>query len=81
MPKINEKKKTVSSTPYLKTLKLKLGCRVMLTVKTLSIGTLMGVVREKGRGEVKILMIKFDSEDSGMETRRCHPVSAKQFPS
>ena len=87
MPKIDKKKKTVSPTPYLQTLKLKLGCRVMMTVNidvrdclcNGSIGTLMGFIKDKNNGEVKILMVKFDSEDSGRDMRRCHPALAKQF--
>ena len=87
MPKIDKKKKTVSTTPYLQTLKLKMGCRVMLTVNidvkdclcNGSIGTLMGVIKDKHSAEVKILMVKFDIEDSGREMRRCHPVLTNQF--
>jgi ATP-dependent DNA helicase PIF1 len=88
MPKIDKKKKTVSTTPFLQTLKLKVGCRVMLTVNidvrdclcNGSIGTLRNMIKEKQNGEVKILMVEFDSVDSGQEMRRCHPVLASQFP-
>ena len=88
VPTIHEKKKTVACTPYLQTLKLKLGCRVMLTANidvrdslcNGSIGTLKGILKDKNDGEVKILMIKFNNEDSGREMRRQHPHLSKQFP-
>ena len=59
-PKIHPKKNTVGPTPYLQTLCLKPGCRVMLTVNLNvpdslsngSIGTLKGVIKE-GRGNAE----------------------------
>ena len=86
MPKIDKTKKTVSTTPYLQTLLLKTGCRVMLTVNidvrdclcNGSIGTLIAVLKQNG--EVKIIMVKFDSENSGREMRRCHPQYTKKNP-
>ena len=58
-PKIHPKKNTVGPTPYLQTLCLKPGCRVMLTVNLNvpdslsngSIGTLKGVIKETGNAE------------------------------
>ena len=88
VPKIDKKRKTVANTPFLQTLKVKVGCRVMLTVNidvrdclcNGSIGTLRYVIRETKEGEVKILMVEFDSADSGQEMRRCHPILAAKFP-
>ena len=59
-PKIHPKKHTVGATPYLQTLCVKAGCRVMLTVNldvpdslsNGSIGTLKGVIKE-GRGHAE----------------------------
>ena len=87
VPKLHKKKCTVEPTPYLQTLHVKMGCRVMLTVNidvrdclcNGSIGTLGGIVKDKN-GQVTILMVKFDSGDSGREMQRCHPQLAKVFP-
>ena len=43
-----------------------------------SIGTLIAVLKQNG--EVKILIVKFDSENSGREMRRCHPQYTKKYP-
>ena len=88
MPKLDKKKKTVSTTPFLQTLKLKVGCRVMLTVNidvrdclcNGSIGTLRDIITDTQSGEVKILMVEFDTVDSGREMRKCHPVLLTRYP-
>ncbi len=74
IPKLHKNKNTIEATPYLQTLHLKVGCRVMLTVnldvKDLlcngSIGTLGAIIKDKN-GEVRVLMVKFDSDDIGKE--------------
>ena len=86
-PKIHPKKKTVADTPYLQRLCLKVGARVMLTINmdvhdklcNGSIGTLVAAVKDT-KGEVKLLMVKFDNPEAGRELRRCHPILAKKFP-
>ena len=85
-PRIDRKKQTVAQTPYLQTLSVKTGCRVMLTINldvkdslsNGSIGTLQGIVMEKV--EVKVLMVLFDNEHSGREARRQHPHYTKRYP-
>ena len=85
-PRIDRKKQTVAQTPYLQTLSVKTGCRVMLTINldvkdslsNGSIGTLQGIVMDKG--EVKVLMVLFDNEHSGREARRQHPHYTKRYP-
>ena len=62
IPKLHEKKKTVAQTPYLQTLRIKRGCRFMLTVNidvrdclcNGSIGTLEGILRRKKWGSQDI---------------------------
>ena len=86
-PKIHPKKRTVADTPYLQTLRLKVGARVILTVNldirdslsNGSIGTLMAIIRDVN-SEVKLLMVMFDNSAAGNELRRCHPHLAKKFP-
>ena len=86
IPKLHKKKHTVGPTPYLQTLKIKVGCRVMLTVNldvkdclcNGSIGTLQATIRDK-KGIIKLLMVKFDDEYAGRELRRCHPQLAQSF--
>ncbi len=87
IPKIHPKKHTVGITPYLQTLCVKVGCRVMLTINldvkdslsNGSVGTLKGVIKDEN-GEVRILMVQFDNKDSGREIRRCHPQYMERFP-
>ena len=87
MPRIDQKKKTVKPTPYLQKLRIKEGCRVMLTVNldvkdslcNGSIGTLKRIVKNID-AEVKFLLVKFDNKDSGRELRRCHPQLARAYP-
>ena len=79
-PRLHPKKRTIEPTPYLQTLKVKIGCRLMLVanidVNDLlcngSIGTLMALGRDKN-GDISVMMVKFDCKDSGREMRRCHP--------
>ena len=86
IPKLHKKKHTVGPTPYLQTLKIKVGCRVMLTsnldVKDClcngSIGTLQATIRDK-KGIIKLLMVKFDDEYAGRDLRGCHPQLAQSF--
>ena len=44
-----------------------------------SVGTIKGVLRDEN-GEVKILMVQFDNNDSGREMRRCNPQYKEIFP-
>ena len=86
-PRLHKKKRTIDPTPYLQTLSVKIGCRVMLVanidVRDMlcngSIGILEGMVKDRNH-QVTVLMVKFDCEDSGMEMRRCHPHLSKSFP-
>ena len=86
-PRLHKKKRTIDPTPYLQTLSVKIGSRVMLVanidVRDLlcngSIGTLEGMVKDRN-DQVTVMMVKFDCEDSGMEMRRCHPRLSKSFP-
>ena len=85
-PKIDKKKLTIGPTPYLETLYLKVGYRVMLTINldvkdglcNGSIGTLMAAVRVEN-GAVGVLLVMFDDERCGREMRRCHPQLNKFF--
>ena len=85
-PIIDRKKRTVGNTPYLQTLYVKVGCKVMLTanidVKDAlcngSLGKLMGYYT--CNGEVVVMMVKFINEDSGREMRRTHPQYTSKFP-
>ena len=87
MPKIHKKKLTVGPTPYLQTLKIKVGSRVMLTVNmdvkdglcNGAIGTLHEIIKDKN-DTTRFLMVKFDSEEAGAELRRCHPQLTQAFP-
>ena len=86
-PRIHPKKRTVADTPFLQTLRLKVGARVMLTINldvrdglcNGSIGTLSNVIRD-AHGEVKLCMVKFDNPEAGKDMRRCHPLLAKKYP-
>jgi hypothetical protein len=85
-PKIHEKKRTVMPTVYLQTLQVKVGSRVMLTanldvrdcLSNGSIGTLEGMIGN--HGEVHVMMVRFDSRDSGREMQRLHPKLVDSFP-
>jgi hypothetical protein len=86
-PRLHDKKRTVHETAYLQTLKLKIGCRVMVidNVDVLdklcngSIGTLQAVTRDK-RGNIENMMIEFDDPDTGRKLRSEHPLLAKRYP-
>ena len=87
-PTIDPKKRTVGPTPYLQSLPIVLGSRVMLTINldvtdmlsNGSLGTLRGVLRDKSTGEPVILMVQFDMDDSGKKLQGRHPNLAKSFP-
>ena len=86
-PRLHPKKRTIEPTPYLQTLKVKIGCRVMLVANidvmdllcNGSIGTLMAMGRDKN-GDISVMMVKFDCRDSGREMRRCHPKLTSSLP-
>ena len=86
MPKIHPKKRTIGDTHLLQTFQVKVGSRVMLTnnldvcdiLSNGSIGTLEGMIGNNG--EVNVMMVRFDSRDSGREMQRLHPQYAKRFP-
>ena len=86
-PKIHDKRGTVGTTAFVQTLQVKLGCRVMMIdnidvtdcLCNGSLGTVKALLRDKS-GQVQILMVKFDIEDSGREMRRNHPQLSKSFP-
>ena len=86
LPKIDPKKRTVANTPYLQTLYVKVGCKLMLTVNldvkdglcNGLLGTLMGYY-VKG-AEVVVMMVKFDNDESGQELRRTHPIFTARYP-
>ena len=85
--KIDKKKLTIGPTPYLETLYLKVGSRVMLTINldvkdglcNGSIGTLMAAVKDEN-GAVGVLLVMFDDQRCGREMRRCHPQLIKKCP-
>ena len=84
----SKKKRTIGKTPYLASLPLKLGMRVMLTcnldvsdfLSNGSIGTLKGIVKDKTSGNVMVLMVEFDIPESGRKLQAAHPQLAKSFP-
>ena len=86
-PRIHDKRGTVGTTAYMQTLRLKVGCRVMLIdnidvsdcLCNGSMGTLKAILRDH-KGNIQNLMIQFDVEDSGREMRRVHPQLAKEYP-
>ena len=75
-PKIEKRKLTVGNTPYLETLHVKVGCRVMLTVNldvndglcNGSIGTIEAILLNS-HNEITTLMVKFDDPNAGRELR------------
>ena len=87
IPKIDEKKGTVGTTAFLQTLRIKIECRVMMIdnidvtdgLCNGSLGTVKSILRDTN-DKVKILVVKFDNEDSGREVRRQHPNLSKAFP-
>ena len=86
LPKFKNKG-VVHDTSYLHTLQVKVGSRVMLTanldlrdgLSNGSIGTLEATLRGNS-GEVHVMMVRFDSRDSGMEMQRLHPELARSHP-
>jgi len=86
-PKIDKKKLTVGNTPYLESLHLKIGCRVMLTINldvkdglcNGSMGTLLSIVVNESK-DVTTLLVKFDDCNAGREMRISNPQWSSKFP-
>ena len=84
---VTEKKGTVRGTPFLQTLEMKVGCRVMLTynVDVLDCltngarGKLMGLEKGKNKKIIK-LFVKFDEECQGEQRRARHPYYNVKYP-
>ena len=85
-PNVN-KAGRVGDTQFLNCLQLKLKSRVMLihnvcvmdSLVNGAVGELIGVV-ERRDGTVDKLVIKFDNEQTGAETRKAFPILSSQYP-
>ncbi len=77
----------ISDTQFLDCLHLKLGARVMLIHNTFvsdglvngAVGELNGVIH-RNDGIIEKLIIKFDNEQAGEETRKAYPSLASKYP-
>ena len=86
-PKIDKSKHTVGNTPYLESLHVKVGSRVMLTVNldvkdglcNGAIGS-VGAVEMNENGDVTTLLIRFDDDNTGRNLRNENPALKAKYP-
>ena len=86
-PKIDKTTGRIGDTQYVNELNLKIGSRVMLIfnidVSDLlcngAIGTVIGIEEGK-KGSVSAVIIKFDNQEAGKESRSNNPAMAKKYP-
>ena len=84
VPKLN--KGLVDNTQFVKKLKLKVGARVTLTFNVNvvddlvngSLGTVVGIEKD-GNGNVEVVMVKFDTESSGIQQREKYPNLSRKY--
>ena len=78
---------TVDSTNFLKTLRIKVGVRVMMifnvnTADSLingAMGTVIDVITKENSNEIKVIIVKFDNEKAGREQRKTYNSIASKY--